>query len=151
MQGGAIYFDCVFGARLLEISGSTFVANGDGGVVDGAEEMDEGGGGVDTSSGPQPVICVGAECNNGNFTCAEFLSYVVDVQKGTIQGMCLGDILHVMATYHGYAFFNLPEGVTIDLADGFQIADLCPAECSGVVSKVRPPMLYTYKHAVCGN
>jgi hypothetical protein len=122
-------FDCVFGARLLEISGSSFVANGDGGVV-------EGGGGVDASSGPQPVICVGAGCNNGNFTCAEYLSYVETVLKGTTQGACLGALLELHTIYGDLTFFNLPEGVTTVQADGDQIADLCPAGCSGVVSRV---------------
>ena len=132
-------FDCVFGARLLEISGSSFVANGDGGVV-------EAGGEVDTSSGPQPVICVGAGCNIGNFTCAEYLSYVETVLKRTVQGECLGYTL----PFHidlGLAFFNLPEGVTTVWEDGFLIADLCPAECSEVVSRVSNAY-YKYNHAV---
>ena len=38
--------------------------------------------------------------------------------------------------YNNHDFYNLPEGVTTDLADGFQIADVCPAECSEVVSRV---------------
>ena len=113
----------------MEISGSSFVANGDGGVV-------EAGGVVDASSGPQPVICVGAECNNGNFTCAEYLSYVETVLKRTTQWECLRNTLDWYVTVGGLAFFNLPEGVTTDLADGDQIADLCPAECSEVVSRV---------------
>jgi hypothetical protein len=130
MQGGAIYFNCVRGARLLEISGSSLVANG------GAVQADEGGGGVDASSGPQPVICVGDGCNNGRFTCAEYLDYAVAVNKGTIQGACLGNTLEWYVTVGDLDFYNLPEGVTTDLADGFQIADLCPAECSEVVSRV---------------
>jgi hypothetical protein len=138
MQGGAIWFDCVFGARLLEISGSSFVANGGGGV-------DEVGGEVDASSGPQPVICVGDGCNKGNFTCAEYLSYVETELKQTIQGTCFGDTLEIQANYvaggYGLTFFNLPEGVTTDIADGSLFADLCPAECTEVVSKVKSPML----------
>jgi hypothetical protein len=130
----------VFGARLLEISGSSFVANGDGGVAKvGAE--------VDALSGPQPVICVGAECNNGNFTCAEYLSYYVEtVKKRTVQQECLGEPLNWYGT-ESYTFFNLPEGVTTDLADGSLIADLCPAECSEVVSRVSHAY-YKYNHAV---
>jgi hypothetical protein len=126
----------------LEISGSSFVANGDGGVV-------EAGSVVDVLSGPQPVICVGAGCNNGNFTCAEYLSYVETVLKRTIQGECLGYPLYWHVTFAdvGLTFFNLPEGVTTDLADGDQIADLCPAECSEVVSKVSHTY-YKYDHAV---
>jgi hypothetical protein len=130
LQGGAIYFNCVLGARLLEISGSSFVANG------GAAQADEGGGGVDVSSGPQPVICVGDGCNNGRFTCAEYLSYAVTVKKYTIQGECLGNTLSNLVQTGDLEFYNLPEGVTTDLADGFQIADVCPAECSEVVSRV---------------
>ena len=130
MQGGAIYFDCVLGARLLEISGSSFVANG------GAVQADEGGGGVDASSGPPPVICVGVDCNNGNFTCAEYLSYAVTVKKYTIQGECLGNTLSNLVQTGDLDFYNLPEGVTTDPADGFLFADLCPAECSEVVSQV---------------
>jgi hypothetical protein len=138
--GGAIKFDCAVGARLLEISGSSFVANGDGGVV-------EAGGEADASSGPQPVICVGAECNNGNFTCAEYMRYVETVLKRTVQGECLENTLewHVLAG--DLAFFNLPEGVTTVLADAFMIADLCPAECSEVVSRVSHAY-YEYNHAV---
>jgi hypothetical protein len=128
-EGGAIRFDCVLGARLLEISGSSFVANGDGGVV-------EGGGVVDASSGPQPVICVGAECNNGNFTCAEYMIYVETAMKRPVQQACLGNPLGWSMVYEDLTFFNLPEGVTTVLADGDQIADLCPAECSEVVSQV---------------
>jgi hypothetical protein len=124
----------------LEISGSSFVANGDGGVV-------EAGGVVDASSGPQPVICVGAECNNGNFTCAEYLSYVETVLKQTTQGACLGDPLFYQVTYHDLTFFNLPEGVTTALTDSNQIADLCPVECSEVVSRVSHAY-YKYNHAV---
>jgi hypothetical protein len=130
----------VFGARLLEISGSSFVANGDGGVV-------EGGGVVDASSGPQPVICVGAGCNNGNFTCAEYMSYVETVLKGTGQGACLGWTLNYLTAIESLTFFNLPEGVTTAVADGDQIADLCPAECSEVVSRVSHTY-YKYNHAV---
>jgi hypothetical protein len=129
-QGGAIRFNCVLGARLLELSGSSFVANG------GAVQADEGGGGVDASSGPQPVICVGDGCNNGRFTCAEYLDYVVAVKKGTIQGECLGYTLDFHMFVGDLDFYNLPEGVTTDLVDGFLIADLCPAECSEVVSRV---------------
>jgi hypothetical protein len=111
----------------LEISGSSFVANGDGGVV-------EAGGGVDASSGPPPVICVGAGCNNGNFTCAEYLSYAETVLKRTVQGECLENALYWV---NDLTFFNLPEGVTTDYKDGDLIADLCPAECSSeVVSRV---------------
>jgi hypothetical protein len=114
----------------LEISGSSFFANGDGGVA-------KAGGVVDASSGPQPVICIGAGCNNGNFTCAEDMSYVETVLKGTIQGECLGNTLQWHTIYGDLqTLFNLPEGVTTVYADGFMIADLCPAECSGVVSKV---------------
>ena len=134
--GGAIRFDCAVGARLLEISGSSFIANGDGGVV-------EAGGVVDASSGPQPVICVGVGCNNGNFTCAEYLSYVETVLKRTVQEECLGRTLQWHAIYGSLTFFNLPEGVT---TDGDQIADLCPAECSGIVSKVSHKC-YKYDHA----
>jgi hypothetical protein len=130
MQGGAIYFNCVVGARRLEISGSSFVANG------GAAQTDEGGGGVDVSSGPQPVICVGDDCNNGNFTCAKYLNYTVTVNKGTIQEECWGWTLEYHANYGDLDFYNLPEGVTTDPADGFLFADLCPAECSEVVSQV---------------
>ena len=130
MQGGAIYFNCVLGARLLEISGSSFVANG------GAVQADEGGGGVDASSGPQPVICVGDGCNNGNFTCAEYLNYVVTAKKDTIQWECLGHTLEWHVRFGDLNFYHLPEGVTTDLADGFKIVDLCPAECSEVVSRV---------------
>jgi hypothetical protein len=133
-------FDCVFGARLLEISGSSFVANGDGGVV-------EAGGGVDASSGPQPVICVGAECNNGNFTCAEYMIYVQTVLKGTVQEECMGNTLNYHVMWGVLAFFNLPEGMTTAEADGDQIADLCPAECSEVVSRVSHAY-YKYNHAV---
>jgi hypothetical protein len=127
--GGAVHFDCIFGARLLEISGSSFVGNGDGGVV-------EAGGEVDASSGPQPVICVGAECNNGNYTCAEYLSYVETLMIRSVQDECLGIPLEWYAVYGDLTFFNLPEGVTTVEADGFVIADLCPAECSEVVSMV---------------
>jgi hypothetical protein len=142
MQGGAIWFDCVFGARLLEISGSSFVANGDGGV-------DEVGGGVDASSGTQPVICVGAECSNGNFTCAEYLSYAVAVKKQTIQGTCMGLTLEYIRVYEDTTFFNLPEGVTAEhYADGFLIADMCPAECSEVISRVSRLCFTTTQ---CGN
>jgi hypothetical protein len=142
MQGGAIYFNCVHGARLLEISGSSFVANG------GAVQADEGGGGVDASSGPPPVICVGVDCNNGNSTCAEYLSYAVTVKKYTIQGECLGAPLAWHVEYGDLDFFNLPEGVTTDQADGFKIADLCPAECSEVVSRVIRHQCSQYNHAV---
>jgi hypothetical protein len=124
----------------LEISGSSFVANGDGGVV-------EAGGEVDASSGPQPVICVGAECNNGKFTCAEYLSYVETVLKGATQWGCLGWTLEFHVTYQSYTFFNLPEGVTTVETDGSMIADLCPAECSEVVSRVSHAY-YKYNHAV---
>jgi hypothetical protein len=130
----------VFGARLLEISGSSFVANGDGGVV-------EGGGEVDASSGPQPVICVGAECNNGNFTCAEYMSHAETVLKRTVQQVCLGDPLSQHVQFYDLAFFNLPEGVTTVEADGFLIKDVCPAECTEVVSKVSHAY-YKYNHAV---
>ena len=122
----------------MEISGSSFVANGDGGVV-------EAGDGVDASSGPQPVICVGAECNNGNFTCTEYLSYVETVLKRTTQRECLGYTLNYHASVSDLAFFNLPEGVTTVLADGDLIADLCPAECSEVVSQVSHAY-YKYSH-----
>ena len=125
----------------MEISGSSFVANGDGGVV-------EVGGEVEASSGPQPVICVGDDCNNGNFTCAEYLSYVVAVKKGTIQQECLGYTLDWHRNYGALDFYNLPEGVTTDSADGFQIADLCPAECSEVVSRVIRHQFSQYNHAV---
>jgi hypothetical protein len=121
----------------LEISGSSFVSNG-------AEEVDEVGGEVHASSGPQPVICVGVECNNGNFTCAEYLNFVVFVTKVTIQQECLGgNTLEYLVTFQDYTFFNLPEGVARDLSDGSVIADVCPAECSEVVavSKVKSPML----------
>jgi hypothetical protein len=128
MQGGAVHFDCVFGARLLEISGSSFVANGDGGVVEAGDE-------VDASSGPQPVICVGAGCNNGNFTCAEYLSYVEIVSKTNIEQACLGLSLGWHAWKGDIAFFNLPEGVRPDDYGSF-IVDVCPAECSEVVSRV---------------
>jgi hypothetical protein len=124
----------------LEISGSSFVANGDGGVV-------EVGGEVEASSGPQPVICVGAGCNNGNFTCAEYLSYVEMVLKQTVQGTCLGRTLNWYVNKGDLAFFNLPEGVTTVEADGFMFADLCPAECSEVVSRVSHTY-YKYNHAV---
>ena len=124
----------------MEISGSSFVANGDGGVV-------EGGGGVDASSGPQPVICVGAECNNGNFTCAEYMSYVETVLKGDSLYGCLGCTLNMIMDIGDLTFFNLPEGVTTVLADGHLIADLCPAECSEVVSRVSHTY-YKYNHAV---
>ena len=124
----------------MEISGSSFVANGDGGVV-------EAGGEADASSGPQPVICVGTGCNNGNFTCAEYLSYAETVKKRTTQQECLGYTLNFHVVYGDLTFFNLPEGVTTDLADGDQIADLCPAECSEVVSKVSHTY-YKYNHAV---
>jgi hypothetical protein len=140
IQGGAIKFDCVFGARLLEISGSSFIANGDEGV-------DEVGGEVDASSGPQPVICVGTECNNGNFTCAEYMSYVEAVLKGTIQAECLGWTLNHRSSFTSYTFFNLPEGVTTVLADGFMIADLCPAECSNVVSQVSHKCYWKFDRA----
>jgi hypothetical protein len=139
-KGGAIKFDCAVGARLLEISGSSFVANGDGGVV-------EAGGVVDASSGPQPVICVGAECNNGNFTCAEYLSYVETVLKRTVQEECLGYTLQWHAIYGSLTFFNLPEGVTTVETDGSIIADLCPAECSEVVARVSH-IYYKCNHAV---
>jgi hypothetical protein len=131
----------VFGARLLEISGSSFVANGDGGVV-------EAGDGVDASSGPQPVICVGAGCNNGNFSCAEYLSYVETVLKRTTQEECLGNTLQFLETNADLTFFNLPEGVTtVIMADASMIADLCPAECSVVVSKVSHKY-YKYDHVM---
>jgi hypothetical protein len=133
-------FDCAFGPRLLEISGSSFIANGDGGV-------DEAGGLVDASSGPQPVICVGAGCNNGNFTCAEYMSYVETVRKQTVQWACLGCTLGWHARAGDLTFFNLPEGVTTVLADGFMFADLCPAECSEVVSRVSHNS-YKYSHTV---
>ena len=112
--------------------------------------MGEAGGEVDASSGPQPVICVGAGCNNGNFTCAEYLSYVETVLKRTTQEECLGRPLDWHTNYGApsrLTFFNLPEGVTIDLADGHLIADLCPAECSEVVSRVSHAY-YKYNHAV---
>jgi hypothetical protein len=125
MQGGAIYFNCIFGARLLEISGSSFVANGD-------DEVDEGGSGIDAPSGPKPVICVGAECNNGKFTCTEYMSYVETVLKLDMD--CLGSLGY--GHFADLTFFNLPEGATTVVADGFQIADLCPVECSEVVSRV---------------
>jgi hypothetical protein len=127
----------------LEISGSSFVANGDGGVS-------KVGAGVGASSGPQPVICVGVGCNNGNFTCAEYLSYVETVLKRTVQEECLGFTLHFLTSYESYTFFNLPEGVTTDLADGDQIADVCPTECSEVVSKVSHTH-YKYNHAAALN
>jgi hypothetical protein len=130
MQGGGISFNCVLGARLLEISGSSFVANG------GAAQADEGGGGVVASSGPQPVICVGDGCNNGRFTCAEYLDYAATAKKYTIQQACLGNTLNWHVLAGDLDFYNLPEGVTTDVADGFQIADLCPAECSEIVSRV---------------
>jgi hypothetical protein len=85
------------------------------------------------------VICVGAGCNNGNngnFTCAEYLDYVEVVKKYTIQGECFGLTLEWHMNIGDLNFFNLPEGVTTDLADGFKIVDLCPAECSEVVSRV---------------
>ena len=124
----------------MEISGSSFDANGDGGVV-------EAGGVVDASSGPQPVICVGAECNNGNFTCAEYMSYVETVLKRTVQEECLGDTLEYHVNIGDLTFFNLPEGVTTVEADSFLIADLCPAECSEVVSQVSHTY-YKYNHTV---
>jgi hypothetical protein len=142
-EGGAIFFDCAVGARLLEISGSSFVANGAEGVDEVGGEVD-----VDVLSGPQPVICIGAECNNGNFTCAEYMSYVETVLKGeTVQGECLGGNLNWYVVYGEYTFFNLPEGVTTAEEDGDQIADLCPAECSEVVSRVSHAY-YKYSHAV---
>jgi hypothetical protein len=104
----------------------------------------EAGGVVDASSGPQPVICVGAECNNGNFTCAEYLSYVETVLKRTVQFECLQQTLGFHVVFGDLTFFNLPEGVT---TDGDQIADLCPAECSEVVSQVSHTY-YKYNHAV---
>jgi hypothetical protein len=99
--------------------------------------VDEVGGEVDASSRPQPVICVGAGCNNGNFTCAEYLNYAVADLKQTIQETCLGNNLGFYVNYGDLDFFNLPEGVTTDLADGNLIADVCPAECSEVVSQVK--------------
>ena len=102
---------------------------------------------VDASSGPQPVICVGAGCNNGNFTCAEYLSYAETVLKRTTQEECLTYTLEWHVTFGDATFFNLPEGVTTDMADAFQIADLCPAECSEVVSRVSRTY-YKYNHAV---
>ena len=126
----------------MEISGSSFVANGDGGVVEVRGE-------VDASSGPQPVICVGAGCNNGNFTCAEYMSYVETVLKRTVQEECLGYTLRWRIIYYDLTFFNLPEGVTTVEADGFMIADLCPAECSNVTQMDRVShTCYTYNHAV---
>jgi hypothetical protein len=142
MQGGAIRFNCVFGARLLEIHGSSFIANG---VSDGVVEV---GGKVGASSGPQPVICVGVDCNNGNFTCAEYISYSEAVEKRPIQGTCLGQTLEYLSATLSHTFFNLPEGVTTDEADSFVFADLCPAECSEVVSKVKSPMLQIQLHTV---
>jgi hypothetical protein len=139
MQGGAIYFNCVVGARLLEISGSSFVANG------GAAQADEGGGGVDVSSGPQPVICVGDDCNNGNFTCTKYLNYTVTVNKGTIQEECWGWTLDWLKSYLDLHFYNVPENVTTDSA---LIADLCPAECPEVVSRVIRHQCSQYNHAV---
>jgi hypothetical protein len=124
----------------LEISGSSFVANGDGGVV-------EAGGEVDASFGPQPVICVGAGCNNGNFTCAEYLSYAETALKKNVQGECLEHPLSFHVVYGDLTFFNLPEGVTTVETDGSIIADLCPAECSEVVSRVSHAY-YKYNHAV---
>ena len=124
----------------MEISGSSFVENGAEGVV-------KGGGGVDASSGPQPVICVGAECNNGNFTCAEYLSYVETVLKGTTQNECLANSLYWYVVVGDLTFFNLPEGVTTVQAGGSLFADLCPAECSEVVSRVSHAY-YKYSHAV---
>jgi hypothetical protein len=107
---------------------------------------------VDASSGTQPVICVGAGCNNGNFTCAEYLSYVETVLKQTVQFWCSANTLRDHTLYHGLAFFNLPEGVTTVLADGHLIADLCPAECSEVVSRVSHAYckyeVFLYDHAV---
>ena len=82
------------------------------------------------------MICVGDGCNNGRFTCAEYLDYAVAVKKYTIQRECLTNTLEWHVSYGDLDFYNLPEGVTTDLADGFQIADLCPAECSEVVSRV---------------
>ena len=102
---------------------------------------------VDASSGPQPVICVGAECNNGNFTCAEYLSYVETVLKRTVQQECLGFPLEWHVFFGDLTFFNLLEGVTTVEADGFLFADLCPAECSEVVSRVSHAY-YKYSHAV---
>jgi hypothetical protein len=125
---------------MLEISGSSFVANGDVQVGEGSSEAD--------ASGPQPVICVGAECNNGNFTCAEYLSYAVTVKKVTIQQECLGYSLEFHATINDFTFFNLPENVTTAIGDGSLIADLCPAECSGVVSQVKSPVLQIQPYIV---
>jgi hypothetical protein len=61
----------------------------------------------------------------------------------------LGYTLQWRMIYSDTTFFNLPEGVTTDHADSL-IADLCPAECSEVVSRVSP-QCYKYNHAVCGN
>jgi hypothetical protein len=128
----------------LEISGSSFVENGDGGV-------DEGGGDVDASSGPQPLIHACAFynfCNPDyvggyrNYTCAEYLGAGVTVQKKSIQAQCLTETLSEMEL-HDATFYNLPEGVTTVEADSFLLADLCPAECSGVVSQVKSPMCVT--------
>jgi hypothetical protein len=65
------------------------------------------------------------------------LNYVVTDLKETIQGVCLGHGLNWHVVYGGTQhFYHLPEGVTTDAADGFSIADVCPAECSEVVSRV---------------
>jgi hypothetical protein len=69
------------------------------------------------------------------------MSYVVTVKKESIQGHCLGNTVHDLNRHFGLAFFNLPEGVTTDVTDLYFIADVCPAECSWVVSKVKSPML----------
>jgi hypothetical protein len=59
----------------------------------------------------------------------------------------LRDTLQWHVTQGDLAFFNLPEGVTTHAADGDQIADVCPTECSEVVSRVSHTYC-KYNHAV---
>jgi hypothetical protein len=75
------------------------------------------------------------------------MSYAETVLKTTVQFQCTANTLDWHVTSGYLTFFNLPEGVTTVLADGDQIADLCPAECSEVVSRVSHTY-YKYNHAV---
>jgi hypothetical protein len=75
------------------------------------------------------------------------LSYAKTVLKRTVQGECLGSTLEWHVIHGDLTFFNLPEGVTTAVADGDQIADLCPAGCSEIVSRVSHTY-YKYNHAV---
>jgi hypothetical protein len=132
IQGGAIAAHALSGLRVLEIKGSTFVANGpieaEAQAQDGATET------LFCMNSAEPELsALGVEpddeCSAGRFTCAQ----IVEWGYGEGHYFNVQETCQSLLNYNIFLFdntlINAPDGVT----GTWRIAEVCPAECSAPV------------------